>query len=55
MHLSLHNLLQQLNRSHLIRHEIRQQHHVSAVNAHTVVYHGVLDLVNDGGSRRFDA
>lgn len=52
---SLHNDLQQLDSTHLIGHEIRQQHDVSAVDAHTVVYHGVLDLVNDGGPRRFDA
>lgn len=36
--------------SHLVGHEICQKHDVTPVDAHSVVHHGVLNLVDDGGS-----
>lgn len=41
--------------AHLVGHEVGQQHHVAPVDAHSVVHHGVLDLVDDGGASRLDA
>lgn len=35
---------------YLVGHEICQKHDVTAINAHAVVHHGVLNLINDGGS-----
>ena len=40
---------------HLVGHEVGQQHDVAPVDAHAVVRHGVLDLVDDGGAGRLDA
>lgn len=40
--------------THLVGHEVRQQHDVASVDAHAVIHHGVLDLVNDGRPRSFD-
>lgn len=34
--------------SHLVGHEVGEQHHVPPVDAHAVVDHRVLDLVDDG-------
>ena len=36
-------------------HQVRQQHNVSDVDAHTVRLHGVLHLVHDGCSSRLNA
>lgn len=41
--------------THLVRHEVGQEHDVAAVDAHSVVHHGVLDLVDDGGASGLDA
>lgn len=40
---------------HLVGHQVGQQHDVAAVDAHAVVHHGVLDLVDDGGASSLDA
>lgn len=34
--------------SHLVGHQVGEQHHVPPVNAHAVVDHRVLDLIDDG-------
>ncbi len=39
----------------LVRHQIGQQHDVADVDAHAVRGHGVVDLVDDGGSGSLDA
>lgn len=41
--------------AHLVGHEVGQEHDVAAVDAHPVVHHGVLDLVDDGGASSLDA
>lgn len=41
--------------THLVRHEVGQEHDVAAVDAHSVVHHGVLYLVDDGGASGLDA
>lgn len=38
----------------LIGHEVCQEHDVSPVDAHAVVHHGVLDLIDDGGPSSLD-
>lgn len=38
-----------LRRSHLVGHEICQEHDVTPVDTHPVVHHGVLNLVDDCG------
>lgn len=40
---------------HLVGHEVGQEHDVTPVDAHAVVDHGVLDLVDDGGPSGLDS
>ena len=44
-----------VNEVYLICHDISKKHHMARVNAHTMCGHGVLDLVDDGSSGRFNA
>jgi hypothetical protein len=38
----------------LVRHDISKEHDMAGINAHAVRGHGVLDLIDDGSSGRFD-
>jgi hypothetical protein len=39
----------------LVRHDIPKKHDVAGIYAHAMRRHGVLNLINDGSSRRFNA
>jgi hypothetical protein len=39
----------------LVRHDISKKHDVAGIYAHSVRRHGVLNLINYGSSRRFNA
>lgn len=43
------------DKTNLVCHQVRQQHHMSPINAHTVVYHCVLDLIDNGGPSSLNA
>jgi hypothetical protein len=38
----------------LVRHDIPEKHDVSGIYAHAMRRHGMLNLINDGSSRRFN-
>jgi hypothetical protein len=38
----------------LVRHDISKKHDVAGIYAHAMGRHGVLNLINDGSSRRFN-
>jgi len=38
----------------LVRHDISKEHDMAGIYAHAVRGHGVLDLIDDGPSGRFD-
>ena len=39
----------------LVRHNVSKKHDVAGIYAHAVRRHGVLNLINDGSPRRFNA
>lgn len=38
----------------LVRHDISEKHDVSGIYAHAMCRHGMLNLINDGSSSRFN-
>jgi hypothetical protein len=41
-------------KTNLVRHDISKKHDMAGVYAHAMRRHGVLNLVNDGSSRRLN-
>jgi len=52
--MSSRHLLCVVRETSLVRHDISKKHDVAGIYAHAMRRHGVLNLINDGPSRRFN-
>ena len=52
--MSSRHLLCDVRETNLVRHDISKEHDVTGIYAHPMRRHGVLNLINDSPSRRFN-